>query len=162
MYEKFFEIEEREKLFERKIDDFYYWQVFRRQILFDITLTKNNATLKKWKDKFSFKSRWINFKYLSRYIIKKERDIDILLVADPRRILNKDKKYENIFIDNINIFLSKYYKTLILEEPSYMAWMFTQPPHLVPTMSENIKYTDLIDIRCPFYRIFFIIFKWRF
>ncbi len=159
MDNKFFEIEEKERLFERKIDDFYYWQALRRQIIFDITLTKNNASLKKWKDKFSLESRLINFKYLSRYIIKKEKDIDILLVADPRRILNKDKKYENIFIDNINIFLSKYYKTLIIEEPSYMAWMYAQPPHLVPTMSKNIKYTDLIDLKCPIYRIFLKLFK---
>lgn len=159
MDNKFFEIEKREKLFEREIDGFYYWQVFRRQIIFDITLTNNKVTLKKWKDKFSFKSRLINLKYLNRYIIKKEKNIDILLVADPRRILNKDKKYENIFIDNINIFLSNYYKTLILEEPSYMAWMFAQPPHIVPTMSENIIYTDLIDMKCPIYRIFLKIFK---
>ena len=159
MDNKFFDIEKKEKLFEREIDGFYYWQVFRRQIIFDITLTNNKVTLKKWKDKFSFKSRLINLKYLNRYIIKGKQDVDILLVADPRRILNKDKKYENIFIDNINIFLSKYYKTLILEEPSYMAWMFAQPPHIVPTMSENIIYTDLIDLKCPIYRIFLRFFK---
>ena len=108
MDDKFFEIEKKEKLFKREIDGFYYWNVFIRQIIFDITLTKNKTTLKKWKDKFSLKSRLINFKYLKRYIIKKEKNIDILLVADPRRILNKEGKYENIFIDNVNIFLSKY------------------------------------------------------
>lgn len=159
MDDKFFEIEKKEKLFEREIDGFYYWNVFRRQIIFDITLTKNKTTLKKWKDKFSLKSRLINFKYLKRYIIKKEKNIDILLVADPRRILNKEGKYENIFIDNVNIFLSKYYKTLILEDPSYMAWMFAQEPHIVPTMSDNIVYTDFIDMKCPFYRFFYRIFK---
>lgn len=154
MDKKFFEIEEKEKLFEKNIGGFYYWHFFRRQIIFDITLTNNKVLLKKWKDKFSLKSRKIEFKYLKRYIIRKENNVDILLVADPRRIVNKDKKYENIFIDNINIFLSQYYKTLILEEPSYMAWMFSQPPHLVPTESENIIYTDLIDLKYPFYRFF--------
>lgn len=72
MYIKFFEFEEKNKMFDRKIDDFFYWEFLRRQILYDIRLTKNNVTLKKWKDKYTLKSRLINLKYISRYIIKKK------------------------------------------------------------------------------------------
>lgn len=160
MYREFFEFEEKNNLFNRKLDNFYYWEFLRRQILYDIRLTINKVELKKWKDKYTIKSRLINLKYFSRYIIKKtKKNIDILMVADPRRVLNTQGKYENIFIDNINLFLSKYYNTLILEEPSYRAWIFSQAPHLTPTISENIKYTDLLEFKFPFCRILLRTFK---
>lgn len=153
LYNEFLEFENKNNLYDRKVDDVFYWEYMRMFVLMNIQESMKVTDPSVPVTKLKIKKTLIKIKDLNKYFLSKnKKNVDLLFIAHPRRVY-QDGKFENIFVDRVNKFLSKKYKTLVLEEPTWSSSVDYHQAHLFPVLTDSIYFTDFLEIR-------FIIKKW--
>lgn len=145
----FLDKEIEDKLFNRKVNDIYYWEFLRALASCDVNSKVNNSSPMFSKSKFTFRKYLISIKRIKKYL--KFKKSDILLVSHPRRI-KKDNKYFNPYIDPYYDILTKKYSVQLIEEPTWSYFGSINSAHQFPLYNENIYLTDLYEIKLIFIR----------
>lgn len=139
------EFEQKYNLINRKLLNMNYWDFCRSTFFYEIKTLKNNINhVINVNKKINSKDRKLLIKNLKNYFFFKHENIDLLFIADPRRIKNKNT-YLQPFVDEIIEKISQEYSSMIIEEPNWKAWNYGLPAHLTPEKTNNIKYTDLYE-----------------
>ena len=138
---KILEFEKKYKVKERNILGLNYWYCRRTKTLNDIIAIANNQQMMVDEEKIK-KVRILSNK---NHINKKDKNIDILLITDARRI-KQENKYESIYTDEIERIVSNKYKCLTLEEPSWTSYVHMKDSHFYNCTTKNIKYVDNYEL----------------
>ena len=128
------------KLKQREIYGVNYWYCRRTRTLNDIIAIANGQQNMCDKEKIKM-TRFFSFK---NFIDKKNKNIDILLITDARRI-KQGNRYESIYTDEIERIVKDKFSCLTLEEPSWTCYMSIKTSHYYNCTTKNIKYVDLYE-----------------
>ena len=128
------------KLKQREIYGVNYWYCRRTRTLNDIIAIANGQQNMCDKEKIKM-TRFFSFK---NFIDKKNKNIDILLITDARRI-KQGNRYESIYTDEIERIVKDKFSCLTLEEPSWTCYMNIKTSHYYNCTTKNIKYVDLYE-----------------
>ena len=144
------------KMFDRELFGIKYWEFVRPLISCEVNRIISDGSPMFAKNPFNIRKYMINFKYLSKYFLNKQKN-DILVISQPRRILNNGK-YKNNYIDYYIDYLKKKYEIVTIEEPTWSSLGVSNKPHDFPVYTDNIYFTDLHEIffliRKKVYRLF--------
>ena len=145
----FLEVEQKYNLYEDTIEGIHYW-VYSRFIIWEDFIIKPQLNLGKAHSnkelKLSEKAE-IFFKLVKNCIInpnKRKRNVDILFVSHPRRVLNNGV-YECIYTDK----LAKEFENYAVYEQPYQ-WQ-----HLEPTDTANMIYGDSTLLKKGLYLVLY-------
>ena len=128
------------KLKQREIYGVNYWYCRRTRTLNDIIAIANGQQNMCDKEKIKM-TRFFSFK---NFIDKKNKNIDIFLITDARRI-KQGNRYESIYTDEIERIVKDKFSCLTLEEPSWTCYMNIKTSHYYNCTTKNIKYVDLYE-----------------
>lgn len=129
------------KLKERELYGINYWYCRRTRTLNDIITIANKQQDMCDKEKI----KEIKLFSCKNYIGKRNRNIDILLITDARRI-KQGHEYESIYTDEIEKIVKGKYSCLTLEEPSWTCYMNMEKSHYYDCTTENIRYIDIYEL----------------
>ena len=149
-FEKFLKYEKANKMYDKEIFNFKYWEYVRFVIYTEVKIQIGHLSPLLSMRRFHIKDYLFNIKEFNKYIgFSRVKKHDILFISHPRRI-KQDNKYENIYTDEVERYISNKYNCLTLEEPCWVSFVASDRGHLFPVSTENIKYTDLYEINYLF------------
>lgn len=157
-YERFCDFELKHSLYERKLFNINYWEYIRPGINRQVSSKIEGYTPAIILPTLNIKKLIPSFNNLSSYFLtNKKKNVDVLLVSHPRRVLI-DGKYENLYTDSYEKLL-KNYKCLTLEEPTWSASIVSEYSHSFPIKTDNIYFTDFYEYKFLLKKIKFKIFN---
>lgn len=144
LFKKFIKFENEKQFFKVKYKSIPIWEYSRMLIYTTLQtickgLTPSLPTLKQSGRKQI--SQQINNKLIKIDSLKKG---DIILMGNPRRILQEDGKYYDINTDFIPEILNEY-KCLTIEDPFWSLFPNLKISHSLPVATKNILYLDEIE-----------------
>jgi|GEM_PF-1892913 len=152
---KFMEKEKEHDMFDLKYDDFYYWEYIRVFVSHEINRILSKSSPWFGKSKKDLKKYLIDLKQMKKYFLSNEqKNSDVLFISHPRREL-EDDTYKNVYIDDMISHVSEYYKTLTVEDPAWCWYAPSDRAHKFPLYTDNIYFTDLIELKHLCQRFFF-------
>ena len=146
VFDSFLEYEKENKLYDREVFGFKYWEYVRFVIYTEVKIKVEQLSELLAVSNLTWKNYRFNLKELNKYLgLNKVKNCDLLFISHPRRI-NQNEKYENIYTDEVERYLSSKYNCITFEEPCWNSYVSSERGHLFPTATENIKYTDLLEL----------------
>lgn len=146
VFESFLQYEKENKLYDREVLGFKYWEYVRFVIYTEVKIKVSQLSELLAMPNLTWKNYRFNLKELNKYLgLSKIKKCDLLFISHPRRI-NQSGKYENIYTDEVEKYLSSKYKCLTFEEPCWNSYVSSDKGHLFPTTTENIRYTDILEL----------------
>ena len=146
VFDSFLQYEKENKLYDRKIFGFKYWEYVRFVIYTEVKIKTEQLSELLAVQNLTWKNYRFNLKELNKYLgLSKIKKCDLLFISHPRRI-NQNGKYENIYTDEVEKYLSNKYTCLTFEEPCWNSYVSSNMGHLFPTTTKNIRYTDILEL----------------
>ena len=158
-FNDFLNYEKENKLYEKEILDFKYWEYVRFVVYTEVKIQVYHLSELLAVPKIGIKNYIFSLKNLNKYIgFSKLENKELLFISHPRRI-NQDNKYENIYTDEVVNYLSNRYKCLTIEEPCWNSFVSSDRGHLFPVATNDIKFTDFYEINYLIKKRFFKYFN---
>lgn len=146
VFDSFLQYEKENKLYDRKIFGFKYWEYVRFVIYTEVKIKTEQLSELLAVQNLTWKNYRFDLKELNKYLgLSKIKKCDLLFISHPRRI-NQNGKYENIYTDEVEKYLSNKYTCLTFEEPCWNSYVSSNMGHLFPTTTKNIRYTDILEL----------------
>ena len=159
IFKSFLNYEKKNNMYEREIYNFKYWEYVRFVIYTEVKIQLENLSELLAMPKLTLKNYRISLKQLNKYLgFCNIKEHDLLFISHPRRIM-QNGKYENIYTDEVEKYLSDKYKCITLEEPCWNSFVSSDKGHLFPVMTDNIKYTDWYEIEFKLKKMVFFHFN---
>ncbi len=144
LYKKFIRFEYEKKYFNLTYNNISIWEYSRMLIYIELQTRIKNLTpslptfnlLEKKQECEEIKAKYLNINDLKK--------TDIILMGNPRRILQKDNKYYDINTDFIPDILDNY-KCLTIEDPFWALFPNFSISHNIPAATKNIIYLDPLE-----------------
>lgn len=144
VFASFLQYEKENKLYDKEVFGFKYWEYVRFVIYTEVKIRVEQLSELLAVPNLTWKNYRFNLKELNKYLgLSKIKKCDLLFISHPRRI-NQNGKYENIYTDEVEKYLSNKYICLTFEEPCWNSYVSSDRGHLFPTITENIRYTDIL------------------
>lgn len=146
VFDSFLQYEKEHKLYDKEIFGFKYWEYVRFVIYTEVKIKTEQLSELLAVQNLTWKNYRFNLKELNKYLgLSKIKKCDLLFISHPRRI-NQNGKYENIYTDEVEKYLSNKYTCLTFEEPCWNSYVSSNMGHLFPTTTKNIRYTDILEL----------------
>lgn len=146
VFDSFLQYEKENKLYDKEIFGFKYWEYVRFVIYTEVKIKTEQLSELLAVQNLTWKNYRFNLKELNKYLgLSKIKKCDLLFISHPRRI-NQNGKYENIYTDEVEKYLSNKYTCLTFEEPCWNSYVSSNMGHLFPTTTKNIRYTDILEL----------------
>lgn len=146
VFDSFLQYEKENKLYDKEVFGIKYWEYVRFVIYTEVKIKVEQLSELLAVQNLTWKNHRLNLKELNKYLgLSKMKSCDLLFISHPRRI-NQKGKYENIYTDEVEKYLSNKYTCLTFEEPCWNSYVSADRGHLFPTMTENIRYTDILEL----------------
>lgn len=159
VFDSFLQYEKEHKLYDKEIFGFKYWEYVRFVIYTEVKIKTEQLSELLAVQNLTWKNYRFNLKELNKYLgLSKIKKCDLLFISHPRRI-NQNGKYENIYTDEVEKYLSNKYTCLTFEEPCWNSYVSSNMGHLFPTTTKNIRYTDILELSYLFKKYIYKFFN---
>lgn len=147
VFEEFLKYEDSYNTYDKEVLGIQYWEFVRYAIFAEIKVRVNNmAHIVNVTRPKQLKKYVISVRNLKKYLgFAKIKSADILFVSHPRRIL-QNGKFENIYTDELEMYLSKDYSCVTVEEPCWETFVPADSGHMFPVKTSNILYIDFYEL----------------
>ena len=146
VFDSFLRYEKENKLYDKEVFNFKYWEYVRFVIYTEVKIKVEQLSELIAVPNLTWKNYRFNLKELNKYLgLSKVKNCDLLFISHPRRI-NQNGKYQNIYTDEVEKYLSNKYTCLTFEEPCWNSYVSSERGHLFPISTENIRYTDVLEL----------------
>ena len=149
--DKFLKFEDNENLFELRIDDVEIWNYIRDRVYNNVKMRLDN--LSPVYTQSNDRKRWylkiVNFR--KYFYWNKLKPVDLFVLTHPRRI-KQGELYYCIYTDYImqEIKKNNIYSYSVFEEPFWTNFPASKVGHFYPVPTNNLIYTDFLQIESDF------------
>ena len=152
----FLKKEQEYNMFDRELFNIKYWEFVRAIVSCEVNSVVGKSSKMFAKPKVNLKKYIINIKNINKYFLAK-KNVDILFVSHPRRVMDNGK-FKNNYVDYYIDFLKEKYNILTIEEPIWSSFGVTDNAHDFPLYTNDIYLTDIHEIAFKFKKVFFKLF----